>query len=77
MVDPYHGGRREVTRTAARMIQSGLETGEGSVKTELDDDGTYRVHTGSKYSPRDLIATSNVNEDAAISTVYLLLRGSE
>ena len=26
MIDPYHSGRREVTRTAATMIQSKLET---------------------------------------------------
>ena len=40
MIDPYHSGQREVTRTAATMIQSKLETWHGSVKTELDAGGT-------------------------------------
>jgi hypothetical protein len=48
MIDPYHSGRREVTRTAARMIQTKPETWEGSIKTELDADGTYRVFTGGR-----------------------------
>jgi hypothetical protein len=61
MIDPYHSGQREVTRTAATMIQSKLETWHGSVKTELDAGGTYRVYTGGKHDARNLIATGNVN----------------
>jgi hypothetical protein len=34
MIEPYHSRRREVTRTAARMIQTKLETWEGSIKTD-------------------------------------------
>jgi len=65
MIDPYHSGRREVTRTAARMIQTKLETREGSIKTELDADGTYRVFTGGKHDARNFIATGNVNNGEA------------
>ena len=54
-------GRREVTRTAATMIQSTLETWTGSIRAELDADGTYRVFTGSKYAARNLVAPGNVN----------------
>jgi hypothetical protein len=61
MIDPYHSGRREVTRTAARMIQSRRETWDGSVKTELGDDGTFRVYVGEKNNPRTLNASGNVN----------------
>jgi hypothetical protein len=65
MIDPYHSGRREVTRTAARMIQTKPETWEGSIKTELDADGTYRVFTGGKHDARNFIATGNVNNGEA------------
>jgi hypothetical protein len=61
MIDPYHSGRREVTRTAATMIQTKLETWEGSIKTKLDRDGTYRVFVGSKHNPNLLVAAGNVN----------------
>ena len=61
MVDPYHSGRREVTRTAATMIQSTLETWTGSIRAQLEADGTYRVFTGSKYAARNLLAPGNVN----------------
>jgi hypothetical protein len=62
LVDPFHSGRKEVTRTAERRLETSLETWDGAIRTELDADGTYRVLVGPKYSPRDLIATGNVNE---------------
>ena len=43
------------------MIQSTLETLTGSIRAELDADGTYRVFTGSKYAARNLVAPGNVN----------------
>jgi hypothetical protein len=64
MIDPFHSGRKEVTRTAARMIQTTLETWEGAVRTEREADGTFRIYVGEKYNPKALVATGNVNERA-------------
>ena len=64
MIDPFHSGPKEVTRTAARMIQTILETWEGAVRTEREADGTVRIYVGGKYNPRALVATGNVNERA-------------
>ena len=61
MIDPHHSGRKEVTRTAAVMIETTLETWDGSPRTELGADGSYRVFTGGKHDARNLIATGNVN----------------
>jgi hypothetical protein len=60
MIDPYHGGRNEVTRTAAQTIVTRLKTWDGSVSTELDADGTYRVYVGEKHNPTNLVATNLV-----------------
>ena len=64
MIDPFHSGRKEVTRTAARMIETTLETWEGAVRTEPEADGTFRIYVGEKYNPKALVATGNVNERA-------------
>ncbi len=64
MVDPFHSAPKEVTRTAARMIQTTLETWEGAVRTEPEADGTFRIYVGEKYNPKALVATGNVNERA-------------
>jgi hypothetical protein len=64
MIDPFHSGRKEVTSTAARMIQTTLETWEGAVRTKREADGTFRIYVGEKYNPKALVATGNVNERA-------------
>lgn len=50
------GERGEVTRTANWEIESKLETWEGSIRTELERDGSFRVYIGSKSNPTQLIA---------------------
>ena len=64
MIDPFHSGRKEVTRTAARMFETTLETWEGAVRTEREADKTFRIYVGEKYNPKALVATGNVNERA-------------
>jgi hypothetical protein len=61
MANPYHSGRKEVTRSAAVMIKTTLETWEGFIRTELDADGSYRGFTDSRRDARNLIALGNVN----------------
>lgn len=65
MVDPYHGSRKVVTRTAARTIWTRLETWHGAVAVELDADGQYRVFVGSKYDPELKVLEGNVNNGSA------------
>jgi hypothetical protein len=48
--------RKEVTRLGTYDVESKLETWEGSVRTVLERDGTFRVYVGSKYDPRTLVA---------------------
>jgi hypothetical protein len=43
------------------MIETTLETWDGSTRTELDADGSYHVVTGGKHDARNLIATGNVS----------------
>jgi hypothetical protein len=45
-----------VTRLGTYDVESKLETWEGSVRTVLERDGTFRVYVGSKYDPRTLVA---------------------
>jgi hypothetical protein len=58
MMDPYHSGRREVTRTAATEIWARLETWEGAVDVTLDKNGDYIVREcQSKHGQGDTMAT--------------------
>ena len=53
--------RKTVTRVGRESVESRRETWDGSIKTELYRDGTYRAFTGSKSDARNLVATGNVN----------------
>lgn len=63
MRDSFTSNRRTITRTGRRQIETKLETWRGSIKTELEADGTFRVYIGNKSSPIELVAEGNVNSD--------------
>jgi hypothetical protein len=64
------GARGEVTRTGTpgSGIQAKLETWEGSVKVELQADGSFEVWMGDKSNPRIMVAQGNVNTREAWAT---------
>lgn len=53
--------RKDVTRVGHNRIASKLETWHGSVMTELDADGTFRVYTGDKNKPTEVVAEGKVD----------------
>jgi hypothetical protein len=55
------GNRGEVTRCGHDIVTSKLETWQGSIRTELEKDGSFRVTIGEKYGPNIVIAQGNVN----------------
>lgn len=60
-----HGGRGAAatrTGTATSGIKSTLSTWDGQVTVELQADGTFTVHTGSKGSTGSLVLEGNVND---------------
>jgi hypothetical protein len=54
------GNRGEVTRCGGSIITSKLETWEGSIRTELEKDGSFRVTIGEKGYPNIVVAQGNV-----------------
>ena len=59
------GNRGMTTRTGATEIWSSLETWDGSIVTELDRDGTFRVFIGAKGNANVEIATGNIDDRIA------------
>ena len=57
------GNRGEVTRmgSASSGIESKLETWHGAIRTVLEADGTFKVYTGSKTYPGNLIAEGKID----------------
>jgi hypothetical protein len=53
--------RKTVTLHGFETVESSLETSDGSVRTVLHRDGTVEVYVASKYDPRELVYTGNVN----------------
>lgn len=58
------GNRGQTTRMGSKNsgIWSRLETWEGSIRTELQADGSFEVWIGDKSDPRNMIASGNIND---------------
>lgn len=68
------GNRGEATRmgSANSGIHSELETWDGSIRTELEADGSFRVYIGSKLYARHIIASGNVNNGERYAETFAL-----
>ena len=55
------GARGEATRIGHTNIRAKLETWNGSVEVVLEKDGAFTVRIGDKYSPRQVVASGNVD----------------